>query len=135
MLLRMDGGERIVSYCRWSTDDFRCDVYVYADIDGGWTTHVAGNRVVFPEPMPDPVTLPHPFDSEQWDAWWRRHQTVSAMVERATREPIGLPHDGETFNDPTPGECADRLNALAAAGYRVPAYVIADLREEEAEHV
>jgi hypothetical protein len=31
-----------MSYCRWSCDDFRSDVYTYAHIDGTWTTHVAG---------------------------------------------------------------------------------------------
>lgn len=29
-----------MSYCRWSSDNFKCDVYVYADVSGGWTTHV-----------------------------------------------------------------------------------------------
>lgn len=33
-----------MSYCRWSTDDGRSDVYVYHDIRGGWTTHVRGGE-------------------------------------------------------------------------------------------
>lgn len=31
-----------MSYCRWSSDDFECDLYCYADVRGGYTTHVAG---------------------------------------------------------------------------------------------
>ena len=27
-----------MSYCRFSTDDFACDVYAYADVSGGFTT-------------------------------------------------------------------------------------------------
>lgn len=33
-----------MSYCRFSSDGFNCDVYVYEDCAGGWTTHVAANR-------------------------------------------------------------------------------------------
>jgi hypothetical protein len=40
-----------MSYCRWSSNDFQCDVYVYEDVAGGWTTHVACNRVVYSEPL------------------------------------------------------------------------------------
>ena len=36
-----------MSYCRWSSDDFQCDVYVYESVAGGFVTHVAANRVVF----------------------------------------------------------------------------------------
>lgn len=35
-----------MSYCRWSCLDFKSDVYVYANINGAWTIHVAGNRVL-----------------------------------------------------------------------------------------
>lgn len=109
-----------MSYCRWSSNDFRCDVYVYEDCAGGWTTHVAGNRV-----RRDANDRPIHFDWHQphvtgdYDAW--AAENLSA---------IGLPHDGETFNDPTPGECADRLEALRALGYNVPQYAIDELREE-----
>ena len=43
---------------------------------------------------------------------------------------IGLPEDGETFNDATAGDCADRLEYLRALGYQVPQYAIDALREE-----
>lgn len=35
-----------MSYCRWSCDDFECDLYCYSDVSGGWTIHVAANRHV-----------------------------------------------------------------------------------------
>jgi hypothetical protein len=121
-----------MSYCRWSSDDFQCDVYVYEDVRGGWTTHVAGNRVRYAEPLPAPVAFPPPgHTDDEFLAWYKRHQAVLDMVGQAERLPIGLPHDGKTFNDPTPGECADRLAALAALGYRVPVDVIDCLRAEQ----
>lgn len=115
-----------MSYCRWSSDDFQCDVYVYESVGGGFVTNVAGMRVVFEEPLPQPV----PFDKDHLDAFLARHDQVLAMVDAATREPIGLPYDGEDFVDPDAGTCADRLEALRRIGYRVPDYAIEALREE-----
>jgi hypothetical protein len=46
--------------------------------------------------------------------------------------PIGLPHDGESFLDGSPSDCADRLEGLRALGYTVPQYAIDELREEAA---
>lgn len=45
----------------------------------------------------------------------------------------GGPHDGESFDDETADECADRLETLAAAGHRVPDGVVQALRAEAAE--
>lgn len=40
---------------------------------------------------------------------------------------------GMSFNDASPGECADRLTALKAEGFDVPQDAIDTLREEQAE--
>lgn len=117
-----------MSYCRWSTDDFQCDVYVYADIAGGYTTHVAGNRVVYQEPLP-----PHVSYLTDLEGWLERHRKVMEMIENSPREEITLPHAGETFNDPTPQACANRLQELKSLGYVVPQCVIDDLRMEKEE--
>lgn len=123
-----------MSYCRWSTDDYQCDVYVYGDARGGWTTHVASARYVYKEPLPPMVEF-DPADDAGWEAWLTRHKTVQRMVDEADRVAIGLPHDGETFNDDTPGECADRLESLLKLGYVVPPDVIQELRQEAAEGI
>src|ERR1044071_191187 len=42
-------GNRIVvamSYCRFSSLNWSCDVYAYADVAGGYTIHVARSRRV-----------------------------------------------------------------------------------------
>ena len=117
-----------MSYCRWSSDDYQSDVYVYEHCDGFWATHVAGRRYVFTGPLPPP--LPSGASSDEWLA---RHRIVSAMLDSETMQDIGLPHDEETFNDPTPAACADRLESLRALGYRVPQYAIDELRAEAAE--
>jgi len=46
-----------MAYCRWSSDNFQSDVYVYEDIDGTWITHVAGSRIV--GEVREKITLPH----------------------------------------------------------------------------
>jgi hypothetical protein len=122
-----------VSYCRWSSDDWKSDVYVYEDVDGYWSIHIAGRRVVFAEPLPPPVTLPHPFTEEQFHAWWERSELVAAIRDRSEMVDIGLPHVGETFEEPTPGAAADRLAYLRGLGYHVPDGVIKTLREEQTE--
>lgn len=118
-----------MSYCRWSSDDFQCDVYVYEDVGGGWTTHVAARRYVFDKPLPEQVSV----NPDNFKEWYARQQAVSAMLKRETMAMIGLPHDGASFNDGTPGECADRLESLRAMGYRVPQDVIDTIRRLEEE--
>lgn len=113
-----------MSYCRWSSDGFMCDVYVYEDCSGGWTTHVATNRVK--ERAPEifvPGATPEEY-RERYDKYRKHMDTVE-------RERINLPHAGESFNDATPGECAQRLQDLKALGYNVPQYAIDALLEEE----
>lgn len=119
-----------MSYCRWSCDDYQSDVYCYERGHSGlFVTHVANVRVIYNEPLPEPA----PFDRKHTEQWLARHRKVSAMLEAARREPIGLPFDGETFDDSTPGETADRLEWLRGLGYRVPQHAIDVLREEQAE--
>jgi hypothetical protein len=118
-----------MSYCRWSSDDFQCDVYVYEDCAGGFTTHVAGRRHVFKEPLPPVV----PMDEKLKDEYFERYEKVNKMLDEANLVDIELPYAGESFNDDTAGECADRLEELRDIGYIVPQYAIDALREEALE--
>lgn len=113
-----------MSYCRFSTNDFRCDVYVYASRDG-WVIHVARNKSVLPDDMPDEPDL------DDVDAWVKHMQLIQGLVQTSRRVPLDLGHDGETFVLPSPGECADKLAMLAECGYRMPPRVVTDLREEQ----
>lgn len=119
-----------MSYCRFSSNDFQCDVYVYADVTGGFTTHVAGNRVVFGRELPEVVALNGEADAVRWYA---RHKQVMEMIDESKRESIDLPHAGGTFNDHDANECANRLESLRELGYRVPQYAIDALRQEGLE--
>ncbi len=117
-----------MSYCRFSSLNWMCDVYCYEDTAGGWTTHVAAGRRGH-EPTPEPeigTVLP--------EEWVTAHQKTMAELAEIPMENIGLPHDGETFNDSTLETFRDRLIMLRAAGYIVPDYVFDLITDELAEH-
>ena len=144
-----------MSYCRWSSMNWRCDVYVYADVGGGWTTHVAGRRRRVP-PIPDLPLMRLPsfggtYNRDErrmvypsrWHALGARvvfgfsafwHNRVHmASLHLIPLRPIGLAFDGDSFNDASPTDCADRLEQLRAAGYVVPQDAINALRDELVE--
>lgn len=150
-----------MSYCRWSSDFGECDVYVYADVSGGWTTHVAGRRLK--HRVPDEIRAIAADESrEVGERFVAAHMAETAWRESLpcgewpchVRQPDGstkpgtykTPKDseyidlreisplaGQSFNDDTPGACADRLESIRGAGLNVPQYAIDELREEQAE--
>lgn len=118
-----------MSYCRWSTDDFRSDLYVYHDCGGQWVVHVAAKRVAFAE------TLPPKLMKDSSEAGWsqdyvRRTLAVLEIVQRSERVPIGLSRDGKSGYFDSPGEAADLVESLAEEGYIVPDGVVEEIREE-----
>jgi len=127
-----------VSYSRWSTDDFKCDLYVYANVSGKWTIHVAGNRTIWLVDLPEEVPWP-PRDEDQAHRFVHRHLEVLHMMDEKheganyRRESIELPYAGETFNLDSPGEAADTVAMLRDLGYSVPYDVIDELRAEQAD--
>ena len=114
-----------MSYCRFSTDDFRSDVYVY---DGGnIILMIASNKYEYGNiKLPDPINL-----SDNPTAWFERYQTVRKILDTLPRVPLDHPDAGKTFEYDSPGACADKLISLAAEGVYVPDNVIEALREEQ----
>ena len=117
-----------MSYCRWSTDSFRCDLYCYESADGGWVTHVAGNRIPDNAPREDWSLI-----QTNPDEFWRQHESLMVYLEDCERSPIGLPHDGESFRDGSLNEFRERLLTLRQIGYRFPDDVISEVDEEISE--
>lgn len=119
-----------MSYCRWSNDDYQCDVYVYDSVGDFVAIHVADNRVT--PPSPPPPSIGNWF--ERGDAgiadYMARNKAVQEWLATGTRAPIGLPHDGESFEEPDAAAAADRLEYLRGLGYNVPQCAIDALRED-----
>lgn len=143
-----------MSYCRWSSDHFECDVYVYEG--HRWVTHVAGRRRK--NKLPDAIKAMYPrFDSENFvseymaaksaeNEWIKSqpHKTVMAKSTDGTAvamyfladsefQALPAPHAGRTYEHDSPGECADWLLVLREAGFNVPQHAVDALREEQAE--
>ncbi len=122
-----------MSYCRWSTDNFACDLYCYADVSGGWTTHVASSRYKGDIPKTD-WSLREGETDETWSIrlaaeYKAQHEYLMACGQ----EIIDLPFAGETFNDRTLEDFLVRLRTLRALGYQFPDDVIQMVEEEIAD--
>lgn len=141
-----------MSYCRWSSDGFRCDIYAYASCEGGVTVHVARRR------QRGWYNVPHRIQAwafmrmvrdYQEDEWPSRvlmflHLSMSRLSHLAFtlgvpgwmthyEIPLEIPEDRYGLSY---GEAAAWLVELRSQGFLVPQYAIDGLREEqEAEAV
>ena len=115
-----------MSYCRWSSDAFRSDVYCYEDCNGGYTIHVA--RMRHEHPCETRIDMSSPESKMESLVKQREELNKSTLVK------INLPYDGETYNEPTIDLCIDRLLELREAGYYVPQSAIDRLEEELKEN-
>lgn len=123
-----------MAYCRFSTDDFQCDVYAFAHCEGGFAIYVAARRRVYHRPLPPPLPWPAAAATRaQRRRWVRKFMRRDRAVRRAGRhlKPIGGPFDGAHFREPTIAAAIARLEALHRAGYRYPATVLDELKEEQ----
>ena len=120
---RAEGG---MSYCRWSSDDYGCDLYVYGS-DAGIAIYVAARRVVGDVPH---LHWPESGDPEEIERAVGSSRAQHAFLETAQREPIALPHAGESFCEATCGDAVARLRELRALGYRFPDSVFEDLERD-----
>lgn len=113
-----------MSFCRWSSMDFGCDLYCY-ESDQGYMTHIACNRVVGDIPRAEHLLTKETL-TEFCSALTEQHK----FLDTAERKTIGLPYDGETFCDATLEEFLTTLNVLKDVGYVFPDYVIESVQEE-----
>lgn len=126
-----------MSYCRWSCDDYRCDLYCYEDVSGGYTTHVASSRYDWEPPSPSPYSVAEMDRLLRAEpggaAWAKSQQDYHAKLGGAPIVRIGLPLDGKSFNDPDLESFRQRVADLIEMGYRAPAYVLETIDEEIAD--
>lgn len=113
-----------MSICRWSDDDYRCDLYIYEGSDGYYHVHVANGRYVIAEEMPE-ITLDLPDDEIL-----RRRQAIGEILDRSTVEKITLPFAGKSFKVKTLKELKELVYMLKAVGYHVPEFVFALIENE-----
>lgn len=125
-------GVKITSF---SSDDYRSDVDV-AELDGGgYRITVATHRVLFdrsdlPALACVPVGAPDEDVRRLIDTIRVRLVAASALAGTADREPLGLPCDGATFDDPDAATALGTLLMLSALGYYVTDAAVTILSEK-----
>ena len=116
-----------MSYCRFSSDNWKSDVYVYHDVSGCYVTHVAEKRLV--------GDVPPLADIEDPDAFIASYLAQREAVDRAKTIKIGGKFDGQSFDDATLEDLYERLLHLQKEGYHVPAdaleIISAEMQEGE----
>ena len=110
-----------MSICRFSDNDYQCDLYVYHDTLGGITIHVAGNRVQYNKQLPTYV------DMDNFSEWIKRHNIVSEMFDQSEKVKIDLPYADESFYGLSPQEAHSKVDELIRLGYNCPEYVLNEL--------
>lgn len=114
-----------MAYCRFSDDQWQCDVYCYKDISGDYVIAVASHRHVFERLPPPPKNFP--------EHWLEHSKIVAERLKAGTLERIGLPYDGEFYLFHTARHAMLKLKELREAGYNVPEYAIQSLSYEAEE--
>lgn len=109
-----------MSYCRWSSDDFKCDIYCY-ESETGYQVHVAAKRVVGEIPA---------IDWSSGETLFKTYKEQMEFLETAKKESIGLPYDGQSFSFEDAGKAATLLEHLKCLGYNVPQDAIDALWED-----
>ena len=117
-----------MSLCRWSSNNYQCDLYCYEDTSGGYTTHVANSRHAnLPKVSLDDV-MKADGDAQQRELLKIYQQWAADLDQEMI--PLGLPYDGQSFNDPDLESFLARVTMLRDAGYRVPDYVFEAIKED-----
>lgn len=119
-----------MSYCRFSSDGFQSDVYVY-ESDSGVVISIAqfslSNDCTYPSlfanaPTDEADFLVHATAVIQKQQEWMR---------TATRTKIERLHSGDSFTIKDRKDAADRLMYLRGLGYHVPQCAIDGLSEDQ----
>lgn len=121
-----------MAYCRWSSDNWKSDVYVYEGVDNKWHCHVAGSRRLNLDTLPpDPLLSISGNDNAQFLDAYNNHRTI---LQSLPFEEIKLPHAGSLHSFRKPQYCALFLEDLKELGYHIPDGVIEELMEEQTEN-
>jgi hypothetical protein len=106
-----------MSYCRFSSDNFRSDVYVYYG-DDGYTCHIAARKISNIDQCPE-ISISLNLEDNQ--KFIERYQQRQAWMENyALRVPIKHDLAGTTFTTNTSEEMVEELLFLRQEGFHVP---------------
>ena len=112
-----------MSYCRFSSDNWKSDVYAY-ESESGYEIHVAASRHVGDIPKLPDISKVDEF--EYLEAYMKHLEAI----DNARLVNIGGRYDGMSATFDTPEELHVFMEHLQKEGYHVPSYVFETLKEE-----
>ena len=115
-----------MSYCRWSSDNYKCDLYVYPVEDGAYMIHIASTKIGDEENVPLLLNI---YDVGS-DNYIEAYKKQSEFLKEAKRVLITLPYAGESLTEHDLPSLKARLLELRTLGYRFPDYVFDRIDEE-----
>lgn len=115
-----------MSYCRFSSDNFNCDIYACESREGNFVIHVADYRMrrwlrVFYWLTDKRHRVPPGYQkmsfrvSRAWASW-----LIDKLPHWLTHTRIGLNHDGASFQYEDEVGMLGAMMALKIDGYRMP---------------
>lgn len=119
-----------MSYCRWSSDNFKCDIYAYESCHGGFDIWIASNRIVGEPPKGGYGLILEDNSKENIEKFVEQERARSKWMDSCKREPIELPFVGDHFNEPDLESFYNRMIKLRGIGYNFPDYVLETIKEE-----
>ena len=115
-----------MSYCRFSSDNWKCQIYAYESCDGGYQIHVASSKPIGNVPKTDLQLI----RDGKHDEYLKQHKKQMDFLDKCKHGKIGLPFDGDNINCETLQEFKEKMIELREAGYSFPDYVLEDIDYE-----
>lgn len=113
-----------MSYCRFSSDNWKSDIYCY-ESDMGIVINVAATKI---DNIPEMPLWGVVSAEEYMEALRLQHDYMDKR--EAQRRQIGLPYDGEYFLYGSYQQAYEKLVELKSLGYHVPEYAIENMKED-----
>lgn len=117
-----------MAYCRWSSDNFQSDVYVYLTVSGSYTVHICKMKFQFHPDYPHP-SMPLKEDRETLKKYlsdFNRAMDKATLIENETTKE----YSDKSFSFDTLKETIDFLLELRSNGLHIPDVAIQVMRQE-----
>ena len=121
-----------MSYCRFSSDGFKSDVYLYGSVDNDYVLHVASSRIKNIDELSKNLDLK--IEKDNIKSFMKQYTKLLQKINKhAIHENINGKYDGQIFSFKTSKETIKMLKTLKKEGYHVPKNVFKMLKEESLE--
>ena len=119
-----------MSYCRWSSMDYTCDVYAYGS-QFGYEIHLARGRRMGPQPYNPSYEFYS--GNMSMDEFMPLYEIWNDSIKNSPVVHMDLPFENESFTLGDIEDFYDKLIELREVGYNFPDHVLDEVREEMEE--